>query len=626
MSYGRDSPSNCLPLHDEYANETEFPRRSLLSGYGEQQPGSTHGGMRGGTVAARVRSLNAAFLSSVPSLVLSKEEYEDAKSGLKIRISQDDSTKSNETSLAVGQDLHPLRKKASFRARRQGTLIRTRSNPFVRRDSSAASPRPSRKGVRSHSRDTPIQSPSPLRRLHLDSLKLQEDLPGISDSDLAAAAKGSARWANLLWNVWSGMKTTLPRQVFMDAVESKMRECHDVEYPRERLGSRQGGHKGDNVAETGANSHGLYQPRDHPVEQSLTEGSNQITATNPNLIQGGDRPQQLCLQPYHGYGNESRYEDFSATMHDRSIPQFISDTSRGDRVILPSESVMSIKSTSPWPDFDDVGYIPSENGDSNIQFSQITSPSRHTTRSYPITPADRATPQPLMDKYKCRPSEPKTKLSTPSLKSGSINRSVSSGKHTHPGTAIAFRLGDMFDAVIIARGEKPLPRPEVAHISGEEQYDCLQDLQQISAGLMQRTEELLATQPLQHKEQHDETGNGIRKSREQESHSRYDGTQMEEGLDRCHHYHRHRRQGNYCGRGPYASHRPFSYEDGIEDDSDTKRRAKGKVMSVPALLCLIDSTAKDLGLVLKPDEGVAPLRPRRARLRRGYGLPVRCCK
>ena len=624
MSYGRNSPSTCLPHHDEYTNDTEIPRRPLLSGYFEQRPRSAHGGIPGGTVAARVRSLNAAFSSSVPSLALPKEEYKNAESELNGQVSQGGSIRSTETSLAIVQNLHPLRKKASFLARRQGTLIRTRSNPFVRRDSSAASSSPSLKVARSRSRDAPIQSPGPLRRLPLDSLKLHEDLPGVSDADLAAAAKGSARWANMLWNVWTGVKTTLPRQVFIDAVESKLRERHEVEHPRKRLGSREAGREDDSVAEIGADSHALYQSKDSPVGQSPTKGSNQMIETNIHLVQRDERPQQLFLQPYDDYEKESRYENSSAATHERLKPQLFSDNNCRDRATLPSESTMSIRSTSPWPDFDDVGYIPSETGDSATRFSQTTPPSRHVTRSYPNAPVDTVTPQPLTNQYDCRSSEPRIKSSTSSLKSGSISKSTSDGNHTHPRTAIAIRLGDMFDAVIIARGDQPLPHPEVAHFSGEDQHDCMQDLQQISAGLMQRTKELLAARPLQNAEQHDETENRTRKNRGQQSHAMYDSTQLGRGLNHCHHYQRHRHSGNCCGSGPYTPLRPFSYEDGTENESDTERKAYEKVMSVPALLRLIDSTAKDLGLVLKSDEGIAPLRPRPAQIRRGYRPPAIC--
>lgn len=625
MSYGRDSPSNCLPHHDEYTNETELPRRSLLSGYGER-PRPTHGGMRGGTVAARVRSLNAAFSSSVPSLALPMAENKDAKGELRDDVSQDDIRRSNETSLAVRQNLHPLRKKASFRARRQGTLIRTRSNPFMRRDSSAASSTTSLKAGRPHSRNAPIQSPSPFRRLPLDPMNLQEDLPDISDSDLAAAAKGSAKWANLLWNVWTGMKTTLPRQVFIDAVESKMRD-HEIEDPTKRLGSRETRSEDDHVAETAAYSRGLFQSNDSPAGQSSTEGSNQLTAANVELMRNGEGPpQQVGLQPHHDWEKDDRREDFLAATHKRSIPQHLSDASHRDRAIPPSESTSSIRSTSPWPDFDDVGYIPSENGDSNNQFTQTTSLSRPATLSNSTAPADRATPQPFADKYSCQPAQPRTELPTSPLNYGDLNKSDSNGVHAYPGTAIAIRLGDMFDAVIIARGEKLLPHPEVVHINSEDQYDRIQDLQQISAGLMQRTKELFAAQPHQNEEGYDETENGAQKTQWQQSQARYDGTQMERGLGHCHRYHRHRHrhQDNYCRPYPYASHRPFSYEDDNEDDGNTERKANEKVMSVPALLRLVDSTAKDLGLVLKSDEGIAPLRPRRSQVRHGYGLPITC--
>lgn len=625
MSYGRDSPSNCLPHHDEHTNETELPRRSLLLGH-DERPRSTYGGMHGGTVAARVRSLNAAFSSSVPSLALPKAENKDAKSELRDNISQDDIRRSDETSLAVRQNLHPLRKKASFRARRQGTLIRTRSNPFVRRDSSAASSTTSLKAGRPYSRNAPIQSPSPFRRLPLDSMELQEDLPGISDSDLTAAARGSAKWANLLWNVWTGMKTTMPKQVFIDAVESKMRD-HEIEDPTKRLGSRETRSEDDRVAETGAISQGLYQSNDSPVGQSSTEGSNQLIAANVEFMRSGEGPpQQVGLQPYHDWEKGDRHEDFLAATPRRSIPQRLSDASHRDGAILPRESTDSIRSTSPWPDFDDVGYVPSENGDSNNRFTQTTSLSRPATLSDSTAPANRATPQLLTDKYNCRPSQPRTELPTSPLNYGNVNKSVSNGFHNHPGTAIAIRLGDMFDAVIIARGEKPLPHPEVAHINSEDQYDCMQDLQQISAGLMQRTKELFAAQPHQNEERYDEPENGVQKAQWQQSQARYDGTQMERGLDHCHRYHRRRhcRQDNYCDPYPYASHRPYSYEDDDEDDGDTECKANEKVMSVPALLRLVDSTAKDLGLVLKSDEGIAPLRPRRSRVRHGYGLPVVC--
>ena len=617
MSFGRQSPSSCVPHHDEYAHITESPRRSLLSRYDELRPTSVHDGMHSGKVAARVRSLNAALSSSVPALVLPEDEFQDAKSGISSHRSQEDIRKSVENPETLAQNLYPLRKKASFRARRQGTLIRTRSNPFVRRDSSAASPSPPPCVARSRSRDAPIHSPSPLRMLPLESLKLDEDDFGVSESELLAAGKGSAKWANLLWNVWAGMKTTLPRQAFVDAVNSQMRDQREVEIRKEQRMRREAGEDSDDMTKASTDHNGLRRCEDTTISERVVRRSSKPMETDLHSEHYGGHPGRLQLQLDANYTTSERSVDLSARTPDQALFQNPTANSRMNKAILSSQNTTSIRSTSPWPDFDDVGYAPSENNEISSQSSCASSPLRHTIPYYSNCPQDQTIPQSVTGEYNTRPSKPRKHPPSLPPESSSSNRSTGNNNGNEPGTAIAIRLGDMFDAIIIARGAKPLPAPEITHITGEDQSDRMQDLQQISAGLMQRTKELLAIQQQSGTQTRSAEGE-IQENNGKHRHAKYDVTQLENGLSFGHHRcHQHQRdQPDNRASRPCRGRRQFSFDGNTDDDGYDDRAQHGasnKVMSVPALLRLVDSTAKDLGLVLKAGESVAPLRVRRMR-------------
>ena len=660
MSFGRQSPSNCVPHHDEYIHGSENAGNSPLPRHDELRPRSMHDGRRGGKVAARVRSLNAVLSSSssVPALVLPKDEFRDAKSDMESCGSHEDMGKPTGLSGSPAQNLHPLRRKESFRARRQGTLIRTRSNPFVRRDSSAASagssPKPSLplqvpRVARSRSRDTYIHSPSPLRMLPLEALRLRndDDLLEVSERDLIAAGKGSAKWANLLWNVWAGMKTTLPRQVFVNAVKSKMREQREVGNRREHsVMGRDAEDEPDRVIRASTNRNDSYRCEEAIVNERLVQGSSSPVA--PNLQAGlrVDCSGRVLSQPYVDLETERSTENFSVGIPERATFQSPSASRCGNRAVLSSDSATSLRSTSPWPDFDDVGYVPSENDEASPGYSLTSShsPSKHATAYYPIHLQNQTPTQPTRGKSNHRPLQPTNHpLFTPIESSSSSDSSqvTADGIGNNPGTAIAIRLGDMFDAIIIARGNKPLPAPEVSHISGEDQRDNLQDLQQISAGLMQRTQELLAMR--QHARTQDRVAEAeIREGGGQHGRAECDGTQLRSGFGFGHHehYHHNHRDHNhgqnysYCherdrrgecsnrvplphrGRSQQQQHQQRELDEttneGEGDGRATEQEAREEVMCVPALLRLVDSTAKDLGLVLEVDESVPPLQVRRA--------------
>ena len=699
MSVGRQSPSTCIPHHDEYASDDKVPkcRRSThLSPPRKEyaRRGTMPSSMRGGTVAERVRSLNAAFSSSLdlPSLVVlppreEQRDPEDRRAQERTERLQDDKLATSEPSLLVmssttSDTSEPSHRQASTsrRGRVQGALVRSRSNPFIRRDSSAATPPPpaprtsrgshssspslspspalwrmARKtsGSRSKSSRMPVlHSPSPLRKLELGALKAHEEGKAIGEKVSEEAGtkgmvnesrrrsaltstdydrdreslmlsregmKADTKWAKMLWNVWEGLKGGLPaRQGFVDAVDLMV-----TEQRAQRARTSKGEHEfsADSSSKDDQVLHrviGNKSPQNLETHESYDVRSNDIPGDSPsqrpianrltteNAAENSNVLNPPIVMQYHNADSDGERHPYSELEgakphHSQSIPLRTKD--------LPwSDSTPSVGSISPWPDFDDVGFVPSSNGDeksdgtsvyssaSATQSQRIFEPNFNQNGRQVAVDSDdnggdddddgKHTPQPKLKLNQT--SQPGPSAFVPGINEcrARPQSAVASHLDVQPGgTAIAIRLGDMFDAIIIARGGGVQPdvrrlgtfdtSPKVNDEQRKrdrlyntkedhndnndnrqqqqyhEQAACLQDLQKISDDLMARTRVLLG----------DRHGAGE------------DGYIVNVGSGQGD------RKGSCKGRGKLSG----------KDE---------EVMSVPILLRLVDCTAKDLGLKL----------------------------